>query len=71
MSAVSDVEGPHNHDTNNDDKIMADIYGVLSRCQPVLCAFCKHSISIFTTAPLGLTDEETDPERLRSAQVGI
>ena len=67
---MSDVEGPHNHDTNNDDKIMANIYRVLSRCQPVLSAFCKHSFLIFTTALLGLTDEETNSERLRNVQVG-
>lgn len=72
MSAVSDVEGPHNHRADNDDKIMADIYRVLPRCQPVHCAFCKRAFLIFTTALLfGLTDEETDSERLRNAQVGI
>lgn len=45
---MSNVEGPHNHSTNNDDKVMADIYRVLSRCQPVLCAFANIIFLIFT-----------------------
>ena len=51
------MEGLHNHSTNDDDKIMADICRVLCKCQPVLGAFANISS---LTALCGLTDEETD-----------
>lgn len=69
MSGVSAMKGPHNHNTNNDDKIMADIHPVLSRCKPVLLQTL--SFFIFTAALHGLTDEETDSEKLRNAKAGI
>ena len=37
------MEGPHNHSTNDDGKIMADIYRVLCKCQPVPGAFADIS----------------------------
>lgn len=63
------MDGSHNHNTNNDDQIMADMYPMLSRCQPVLLQTL--SVLIFTTALRGLTDEETDSERLRDAKSDI
>lgn len=69
MSGVSAMEGPHNHNTNNDDKIMADIHPVLSRCRPVLLQIL--SFFIFVAALHGLTDEETDSEKSGDAEAGI
>lgn len=69
MSGVSAVEGLHSHSTNNDDKIMADIHPVLSRCKPVLLQTL--SFFIFTAALHGLTEERTDSEKLRDAKAGI